>query len=203
MCFIRLHRWFYWLVPINSTRMCSTNENPFDPRFYSSDSNPSRVRVSGSASDKSKRCSRCSFLLLYECSYVNLQLNMCANLIKNDKKSQKQKHVHAIHFIDFEFSIMFVFIALTHSPFLEMQILNEMQAHHQFFTILLYTLLNLYFYESSYPPRIPRFFFDTLNSWVIKPTLAMENVLTQLLMHTQHTLMVPGILHSENCKIVK
>lgn len=93
--------------------------------------------------------------------------------------------------------------SLTHSTFLEMQNLNEMQAHHQFFTILLYTLLNLYFYESSYPPRIPRFFFDTLNSWVIKPTLAMENVLTQLLMHTQHTLMVPGILHSENCKIVK
>lgn len=115
MCFIRLHRWFYWLVPINSTSMCSTNENPFVPRFYSSDSNPSRVRVSGSASDKSKRCSRCSFLLLYECSYVNLQLNMCANMIKNEEKSQKQKHVHAIHFIDFEFSIIFVFIALTHS----------------------------------------------------------------------------------------
>lgn len=66
---------------------------------------------------------------------------MCANLIKNEEKSQKQKHVHAIHFIDFEFSIIFVFIALTHSTFLEMQNLNEMQAHHQFLTILLYTLL--------------------------------------------------------------
>lgn len=31
-----------------------------------------------------------------------------------EQNSQKQKHVHAIHFIDFEFSIIFVFIALTH-----------------------------------------------------------------------------------------
>lgn len=33
----------------------------------------------------------------------------------NEQKSQKQKHVDEIHFIDFDFSIIFVFIALSHS----------------------------------------------------------------------------------------